>query len=426
MRRMTALIVILILLATAPAGAAAAETASSAKRQTTAAAETLSRKQGQDYDFSGLVTAGPGRVSKKDGGVLTYERAAALMRLNNVTLKRLKRAGADMLRQYDSAVLQAGNIDTDGVSINIGGKDYYIHYGPETRLAMTRMKELLPAQMELAWQRASDTYTITENSLKTALRGVFFGLYSAQSDLRLKQKQFGLAEQENRQDRIRLANGMISGLDMQESDYRLLKAQKSVDAAERIFENAVRSFNQFAGLPADTWFSEIAYEEELMRHDLKPVNYYMEKALAERSDISGVRRQLALKEREKALIESSYIYKVSTSAQDEYEQLLYDIEQLRLDLEGTVLSVTDEITGAYADVISTAKSLDVTRSMLELQQKSHNTLLARYGAGQISGNAAVRSEIALLQAENGCNMARYNYNTKIMRFYNAVGIGPKY
>lgn len=358
--------------------------------------------------------------------ILTYGRAEAFMNVNNSVLKKLARAERDAYRQYDSYLKTAEGIDTQGFTYSFDGMDYYIDYDLETKTMMTKAKELVPEQMKFAWESARDNRFITDHSLKISLRSVFFGLYNAQAELLLKQKQLELAAGMNGQDKIKLERGLISVLDMQESDYNILKAKKDADIAGRNYENMARTFSQFVGLPAGVRFEEIIFEEKPGRPELEPVEYCIDQALSNRYDIKSIEKQIALKEKEKSIIESNHVYKISTTAQDEHKRLLIDLEQLGLDLEGMRLSVALEIKNAYVDIVNTGKSVENTKKTLELQRSSFIKTQARYNAGQVSGNVLKQAEIGLMQMENTYKAALFDYNTKIMRFEYATGIGPGY
>lgn len=368
----------------------------------------------------------PFQVTAEAKGALTYDRAVALMNLNNGTLKSLERAENDARKSYESNAEEAKNIDTEGFTINFGGEDYYIYYDPETKVYMKKAKELYPEQLKFSWEATSKNREITANTLKTALRGVFLGVCSASADIELKQKQLDLAVKVNNQDKLKLKRGLITSLDMQESDYNLTKAQNGLNAAKRNYENAVRSFNEFVGISAKTQYTDVIYEEKLSKQTWESVDYYIEQALNNRFDIVSLRKQLALKEQEKGITESSYVYKNSTTAQDEYETLLNDIEQLNMDIESTKLSITDEIRNAYVDVIKAGKNVNSLSNTLKLQQSNYSKMQARYKAGMISSNVLEQAEIGLMQVENGYKAALFDYNTRIMRFEYATGIGPGY
>lgn len=368
----------------------------------------------------------PSQVIAEEKGSLSYERAVALMNLKNGTIKRLQRAENKALKEYMSNAEEAKRIDTQGFTINFGGEDYFISYDPETKVFMTKMKELFPEQMKFSWEATRDNRIVTTNTFKTTLRGIFFVVYNSQADLQLKQKQFELAKEVNRQDQIRLKNGMITVIDMQESEFELLQAQKGLDAAQRNFENAIREFNQFTGLKAELQYTEIKFEEKLAHPKWQPVDYYIEQALSNRFDMVSIRKQISLKEQERKIIEASYVYKISTTAQDEHERLLNDLEQLNLDLESARLTIMDEINGAYIDVIKAGKSVDNMNNTLKLQRSSFAKMQSRYKAGVISKNILAQAEIGLMQVENGYKATLYDYNSRILRFNNATGIGPGY
>ena len=357
---------------------------------------------------------------------LTFERAKAFMNVNNADLKKLLRDEDDALGAYKRNADQAKLVDTEGFTVTFNDEDYYIRYGPEAKLAMRKVKELYPEQMKFSWEYTRDMRISTANKLTSTLRGIFFGVYNASEDVKLKQMQLDLTAKVNKQDKLKLERGLITTLAKQESDYNLKKAQNDLNVAKRNYENAVRSLNQFVGLPARTQYTDIVNEDVLTNYAWKPVDYYIEQALANRSDITSIRKQIALKEQDKSITEDFSVYKNSTTALDEHERLLYDIEQLKLDLESVKLTITDEIKNALVDVLQAEKSVDSLNNTLKLQRSNFSKMQARYKAGLISENVLDQAEIGLKQVENGYNATLFDYNTKIIRFNDAVGIGPGY
>ncbi len=368
----------------------------------------------------------PLAANAEAGYPLTFERAKAFMNVSNSDLKKLERDENDALGAYRRNADQAKLTDTEGFTVTIGDKDYRMSYDLETKLMMRKVKELYPEQMKFSWEAARDTRTVTVNKMTSTLRGVFFGVYNASEDVKLKQMQVDLAARVNKQDKLKLDRGLITVIAKQESDYNLQKARNDLNVAKRNYENAVRSFNQFVGLPARAQYTDIVSEDLLSNIDWKPVDYYIEQALANRFDIVSIRKQIALKEQEKSIIEDFTVYKNSTTAQDEHESLLYDIEQLNMELESMKLTITDEIKNAYVDVLQAGKSVDSMNNTLKLQQNNFSKMQARYKAGLISKNVLDQTEIGLKQVENGYNATLFDYNTKIMRFNDATGIGPGY
>ncbi|MGE5613629.1 MAG: TolC family protein [Bacillota bacterium] len=370
----------------------------------------------------------PGKTQAREDAIikLTYDRAKAFAKLNSVTLKKLVRSERDSYEKYDDYLKQAERIDPWGFTYSIGGKEYYFYYDLETRLMMRKAKELVPGQMKLAWEIARDSREIAENSMEISLRGIYMGTYSARADLLLKQKQLELVYIKNKHDRIRLDRGLISPLDMEESEYNLLKAKKEAAAAERNYESMVRNLNQFMGFPLGTRFSDIMIWEEPESAVLEPVEHYIGKALNNRLDIKQIEKQIALKEQEKNIIESFNLYKVDTAAREEYEFLIIELEKLYIDLKAAKLSVENDIRNAYADIIKAEKSVESVKKAMELQKSAYEKMKARYDAGQVAEIILRQAEINLAYAQNSYTAALFDYKTRLMRFEYAVGIGPAY
>jgi len=357
---------------------------------------------------------------------LFWNRAVAYMNLNNGTLKKLANSEMQAEKRYKSSVDQAKTINTKGVTVKFGNEDMFFPFDDYTQVMMTKQKELSPEQMRFSWESAKNSRIITQNTLNVSLRGVYLGLFSAKSDLNLKQKKLVLAENIHNQDLIRQKNGSLTELDMEESEYNLLKVQKGADSSGRNYDNAVRNFDQFVGLPVKTQFSEILYEEKLNVPALKDVDYYIQTALAERFDMISINTQISLKEKEKAIIETHTSYKVYTRAQDEYEALLNDMERLGMDKESTRLSITDGIRAAYVEIVNTGKSVVNLKNTLQLQNNRLASVKAEYGAGLVSKNLLDQTGTGVDEMENAYNAALFDYNTKLMKFKNATGIGPGY
>lgn len=368
----------------------------------------------------------PVNAAAEAKGPLSYERSVALLNLGNSTLKKLERSESKAFKEYSINLAGAKAIDPNGFTEKVDGINTYIRYDEETRLIMTKWKELVPKQMEYAWETAKSNHAIATNSLCTELRSTFFQAYSAQTNLKLKQSELSLAIAKNKQDRFKLESGIFTAVELKESDYNLLKAQKGLDAAIHTYDNAVRSFSQIVGLPPETQFSEILYEDVFSDPRLKTVDYYVNEAFANRFDVTSLSAQIALKEQEKRIIETFCLYKTSTTAQIEYETLSNEIEQLGLDLEGMKRSITNEIKNAYVDVINAGKTVDNAVNIRNLQRRSFSNTQVRYQEGTISHNDLAQAEITLQQAEDDYNTTLFDYNTKIMRFKNATGIGPGY
>lgn len=357
---------------------------------------------------------------------LYWNRAKTLLDLNNNTLKNLTASEKTAKDNYNNAADKAMGINTVSTTVKVMGMDMTIHYEPYVSMLLTQQKELLPEQMKLTWEMTRDSGNVTRNALIIGLRGLYLGLYSADNEYKLKLKKLELAQTINKQDEIKLQNGMISDIDKAESDYNLLKAQKDADAAQRSYDNMLRSFNSFLGISLDTKYDEIVYEEQYNPSVLKPLNYYVDKGVASRLDVIGANKQLALLEKKKEIMDRFPLSLNTVSARKDYDNLPRDIESQQLKLDKAKLDVEKEIKDAYVEVSIAGKNVENMKKTLDLQKKTLESTKKKFQAGFLPKTMLDQLQIGVEELENGYKAMIFDYNTKLMKLENAAGLGPAY
>lgn len=357
---------------------------------------------------------------------LFWNRATALLDVNNNTLKNMAASEKNAKGNYNDAADKAMGINTVSTTATYMGMEMTIHYEPYVSMLLTQQKELLPEQMKLTWEMTRDSRTVTRNSLLIGLRGLYLGLYSADNDYKLKLEKLQLAQNINNQDKVKLQNGMISDIDKAESDYNLLKAQKDADAAKRSYDNMLRSFDSFLGISLDTKFDEIIYEEQYSPSALKQLDYYVDKGLAGRLDISGVEKQRTLLEKKKEIMDRFPLSLNTVSARKDYDNLQRDIESQKLKIEKAKLDVEKGIKDAYVEVSIAGKKVEDLKRTLDLQENTLESTKKKFQAGFISKTMLDQLEIGVEELENGYKAMVFDYNTKLMKLENAAGLGPAY
>lgn len=357
---------------------------------------------------------------------LSWYKAVTMLNANNRTLGDMEKSGLQAWKDYNDAVNKAKVIDIHGTKVKIMGVDTYISYNQYVTMLMTEQKELLPEQMKVAWESARDGRVVTRNSLDITLRGLFIGLYGSDCDYELKLKMLELAGNINKQDNIKFKKGMISSLDLEESGYNLLKAQKEADASKRGLENITRSFNSFIGVDIKTAQDEMLFDEKYDATRLKSLDYYLQKALSGRLEIVNAEKQLALSEKKKEIIEVDRTNLNYTDVRKDYDSLVDSIASQKLKLERTRLDVEQGMKNAYVDVVKAGNSLKSLSKTLELQNRNSESIKLRYKQGYISKNILDQAEISLDQMKMGYNTSLFDYNTKLMKLENSAGIGPAY
>src|SRR5690606_21204403 len=129
--------------------------------------------------FTALIISTPSCLLAESENVLTWQKASALLRLNNNTIKDLAEAEQKSRKQFEDAVTEAAEIDTKGRTIYILDREIRIAYDDATQMMMTQQKELYPEQMRFYWNVSQDTRKRTENSLTIGLRNLYLALCNA-------------------------------------------------------------------------------------------------------------------------------------------------------------------------------------------------------------------------------------------------------
>lgn len=352
----------------------------------------------------------------------------ALVRLgqNNNTLLNMIGSERTARRQYNDAVTDAKYLNTDGMNITIFGEKYYIKFEQQTQMSLTLQKELLPEQMKLSWEMTRDNGTIAKNSMTLGLRNLYLGLYNADNNRKLAHKKYELAQNIYKQDIIRHERGMITDIDLSETEYSLLEAKMAVDASERNYENMLRSFNSYIGVAPETEYKSIIYDEQYDATRLKPCEEYVNKASAIRLDIVGIEKQLSLLKSQKIIMDRYPKMLSIPTVREDYDDILLQIDIMSLDLESVKLDTAKEIEEAYVEVDGAKKNVVNMKSMLDIQKSSLDNMEKRYQSGMISKNMLDQAQISYDEMENNYKALLFDYNTKLMKLEYASGIGPGY
>jgi len=372
-----------------------------------------------------IISLIPYKSYAKNSNYISWEIAVDKMDRTNTSLLNMADSELMAKRQYEAALISK-TIDTDGISLSIMGQGYFIEYDSSVKLYMTLRKELYPEQMKYSWETAKDNREMTRNSMIISLRGLYLGLYTSSNDLKLKQKEYELAQAIHKQNTIKSEKGMITDVELEESQYDLLTAKTAVKTAERNLENALCSFNAFIGEDFDKRYDKIIYNEKYDTSRLKNLDYYSSKALVKRMEVVSLKKQIKLMELNKDIIERIPYCLNSSDIKKNYDELTEDIEYEKIKLKQAQIEVERNINEAYLDVEEAEKNLISLGKILDLQKSNLIKLKKQYEKGLVSKVSVDQAQLTFEELENNYNAALYDYNTKIMKLEYAAGIGPAY
>jgi len=366
------------------------------------------------------------QATGENSNVITYDKAKTVMISNNRTLKNLNNEERKMFIKYNSIVQNTKNLKTDGITYKFGDMKFFFEYDDNTKLNLTIAKEYSPAELKYYWDKTATTKTITEKSLSLGLRDLYLGLMKADKDYDIAQKKLQLAKNKHGINQLKFNQGLLTKQDLEQSEYELLKAEANVDEAKRNRENMVRSLNSMLGVDISTEYDTVKFDEFKRDVSLKPLEYYIEKALTERYEIKSIEEELRLKELKKGIIEKSKLFKKNYDIMEQYGDLELEIETLNVKLEKSKYDIENEIKKAYIEIQNDLTTIESTTETIKMQKRTLDKLKTQYERGFITKDILDEMEIGIEELENTKEIVIYSYNTKIMKLEEAAGLGPAY
>jgi len=369
-----------------------------------------------------LVLSIPANLQAEGGNVLTWQKASVLLHKYNHTIDDLAEAEQESKKQYEEAVLVSKSIDTKGRTIRILDQEIRIAYDDATQMLMTQQKELYPDQMKFSWIMSQDMRKRAENSLTISLRNLYLALYNAHNNLKIKEMRYNLAESIHRQNEIKLEKGMITDLDLLESEYDLMKARAEMDAANRNRENVLRNFNLLLCQDIRTDYDDIRPENQYYT-SLKDYDYYLERALVYRAEIKQAEKQLELLEIKKDIMERFPMSMNTVSIRKDYNNLLLDIEIQKAKIEQAKLDVEVGLKEAYMEASAAVKNTENMKKLLDIQKSNIEKMRKMYDKGLVSKTVLDQAEISYLEFCVSYDMTLFDCNTKLLKLAYVSGTG---
>lgn len=365
-------------------------------------------------------------IISKEKNIMSYDIAKDILIENNRTLEEKRLQERKSFYGYSNTVQTSRGINTEGRNINMFGMDFFISYPDDVQMLLTMQKEFMPFVQRFTWQMSLKEKELSENILILTLRDLYLGLYSTSRNCEILKKKLELEDKKNNANKVRFEHGLISNIELKESRYNYLKAQKAFESAQREFENMKRNFNLFLGVPIDTEYDELLFEELKRDVKIKPIEYYLERALENRLEKTVLESQIEMTEFQISIYEKNRVYETYTKVRKDYNEALRQLENLKIQLEQIKTDIENEIKSAYIEVKKEEYNLQSINDTLNMQLKNYERLQSQFEQGFIAKLVMDEVKIGLEELRNGRDLAMYVYNTKIMKLEEASGIGPSF
>jgi len=359
-----------------------------------------------------------------NNNTISFEKAQRQLLENSRTLKKLKYNTYKAKRQYDDAVKMSGEIGIESI------KRILAMFGrkldPYDEMLLRKQRDYVPEMTKYYWNLSKNGEITTQNSLTLALRDMYLAFYAADSGIEIKQQKLKLAEKKYNQDKSKYDLGLVTKVELEESEHNLLSAQKNLNIAERDRGNAKRRLNSFIGVSVLTEYDILWFSEKINDSELMPVEHYIETAMNENLELSQIQQEIKLKELELSILDINEVGQIYRLARKDYGTLQNEIEKLKVKMEATKLQIENGIKNIYIDIKKEKSSIENTEKTLEMQKRNLARLQALYSSGMATQTVLEEMETGIKELENGLKISVYNYNTKIMKLKIAAGAGPAY
>lgn len=357
------------------------------------------------YPHGDALAASQNKVNK-----ISISEALSLAKLkNDEIVLQLKQMEYDYNRQMEDALTRAKEVDLKEAR------------DTNSRINSLRVRDLIPEQIKHNILSLDENIRKTEKSYITTVRQQYASLLSAKRNLDMQRQRYSIDADVYNLEYIKHKLGLITNLEMEEATYNYRKARLDIATAVVNYENACRNFNLYIGKPIDTFYDEVEYEE-LIETDLDDLDYYLDQAMKNRSEIKSLQRQIELRELEKSIIETDQMYKNYTSLKEQHKNLETSINSLKLELERTVLDIKEEVKSAYNNVLKAKEAIEREERNLENNKKMLEITKAKYDIGKASRLDVKRAEINIIDGEYAIKTAIFNYNTQLMRLFYTAGL----
>jgi len=357
------------------------------------------------YPHGDALAASQNKVNK-----ISISEALSLAKLkNDEIVLQLKQMEYDYNKQMEDALTRAKEVDLKEAR------------DTNSRINSLRVRDLIPEQIKHNILSLDENIRKTEKSYITTVRQQYASLLSAKRNLDMQRQRYSIDADVYNLEYIKHKLGLITNLEMEEATYNYRKARLDIATAVVNYENACRNFNLYIGKPIDTFYDEVEYEE-LIETDLDDLDYYLDQAMKNRSEIKSLQRQIELRELEKSIIETDQMYKNYTSLKEQHKNLETSISSLKLELERTVLDIKEEVKSAYNNVLEAKEAIEREERNLENNKKMLEITKAKYDIGKASRLDVKRAEINIIDGEYAIKTAIFNYNTQLMRLFYTAGL----
>lgn len=199
----------------------------------------------------------------------------------------------------------------------------------------------------------------------------------------------------------------------------LIISSLEINKMKREIENLEMNFKMMLGLKLTAKLNFV--DEQKTSKEIKILNYYIEEALKNRSDIQTIEVSLDTKK-----VEFEYVEDYYSRFSDSYLIIKSEINEINLEIQETRINIEKEIREAYMDVLQKEKDVDIKEKELSNMKNQIQEMERYFALGYLTQDSIDGYQMFVMQKENDYKSAVRNYNYALKAIENASMIGPGY
>ncbi len=372
-----------------------------------------------------LIIAATTQVTAKQTDTISFNSIKDILYANSSALKKIDIGKKQLDLEYKNAQndsKRAGNT-LDSLKENSYTKKMI---NANLRSIFAIQMELMPKVMENEVYKLDKKEEVTKRTLEISLREIYAGCLNYYNDSNIKTEKLKIENRKYSQNKLKYENGLISNIDLKESEYNLNKAKTELEVSKRNFTNMIRNFSSFLGVEVGEDFSKYIVKEDQNNIAITGIDTYIKYALEENADTKAIEKDIEVKKLSIDIDEREDSFNSSITRQKSYRDTQRVLEKLNVQLENKKYEVETNIKQAYIEVMKERDNIETLNKNISILETKLSKYTAQYEQGFLTKTIIDDVSIGLTELKNTLNVATFSYNTKVLKLYYAAGIGPLY
>lgn len=278
---------------------------------------------------------------------------------------------------------------------------------------------LLPLQFKDMLNQVTNGQQVVTNGVRLSAYKDYVNLLKAKSALNIQQNLLNSLEADYKKTQLQQTLGEITPSQLRLNEITYLKAQSRFHSAQESFDSASLSVNHSMGEDITKKYAALQDDNILPADQIKPLNDYVNTALANRAEIINAQGTLDTKK-------TQYDYgkaEMPTDFQFYIQKQEYAIASAQNDVDLAKINVQEDITNFYKSLELAMKNREAMKILDDQAVLNNQTAEVQFENGQISLQALDDAKVAQAQADVNYKNAQFDAWLAQTTMDSACGLG---